>query len=134
MGNKIFIFLILLVLNFNSFSQCKQQLVYSCAAIDDESIYLDDFNAHFDKNNLERSYSFYLKSGTRYQLAVCYPDGYDCELELYNSDSVLVAKSSDYNELRLDVDKSELYYVKMIAEKNTKCAVCVLSFLGKAHK
>jgi len=132
MNYKLLILVLFLVNNINAFTQCKEQLVYSCSC-PAEGIYLEDFNAKFSEKNLEKDYWFTLKAGNIYMFDFCYPENYYCKFELYSSDSTLIEsdlKSYYYFKTEWGVPP-EKYFIKMIADKNTKCAVVVLFFLSK---
>ena len=142
MGSKILFFFILLVINLNSFSQCKQQFVYNCA-VGDAEIYLMHFNAKFDENNLEKEFSFSLKNGCEYRINLCYPTGSECKFDLYKSDSIFVSEGEYIkcltNEKTLDLktkknNNIENYCIKVKATEDVKCAVVVVNYVGKAYK
>jgi len=132
-------------------AQCKQQLVYSCAALGDGAIYLRDFNTKLKKPSGEEDsgtkWTVVLNKGTQYRFTLCTPEGFDGEVVLTLYDSQHPEKTDPYastwdqdadtdvSQFDFKCEKSGMYYVSIRfkdedADKKT-CAVGILSFVGK---
>jgi len=132
-------------------SQCKQQLVYTCASATGGAIYLRDFNTKLKKATSEEDsgtkWTVVLNKGTHYRFNICTPEDFEDKvvLTLYDSQNPEKTKpyastwdrtaNTDITEFDFVCQKSGMYYVsirfKDEDEDKKTCAVGILSFVGK---
>ncbi len=122
-------------------SQCRQQMVYSCATC--RGIYLQDFNTKLSEKDSETMWTVVLNKNTRYKFNLCTPNGNDdVILTLYDSQSNVCGSTynktnnKDYEYFDFVCKESGNYYVSIKFKEGYKikktCAVGMLYFVSSA--